>query len=199
MSSLKSIDNYNDVKILTGIAVSGIIIKLFMGQSTSDSGASGPANASIWGYGIVGASLLGLWFNTFYLANKETMNKSIWQIINIIISLSMPVVLTLGSIAWLLSLNIIYKDRINKGLVSTDYSKISGISTFLLILQLIITFNYLKDKNSVILIASAASPVSKITQILSSQMALLSYLFAIINYVVLTIMLITLKYMSTDG
>jgi hypothetical protein len=199
MGSLKSIDNYNDVKILTGVAVSGMIVKLFMGQSTSDSGDSGPANASIWGYGIVGASLLGLWFNTFYLANKETLNKSIWQIINIIISLSMPVVLTLGSIAWLLSLNIIYKDRINKGLVSTDYSKISGISTFLLLLQLIITFNYLKDKNSVIQIASAASPVSKINQILSSQMALLSYLFAIINYVVLTIMLITLKYMSTDG
>ncbi|MEX0598798.1 MAG: hypothetical protein WD512_20105 [Candidatus Paceibacterota bacterium] len=198
MSSLKSNDNYYDTKILTGVALSGLLVKLFMGQNTSDGGDSGPANASIWGYGIVGASLLGLWFNTFYLVNKETMNKSMWQIISVIIALSMPVILALGSIAWLLSLNIIYKDRINKGLVSSDYTKFNGISTFLLILQLIITFSFLNDKNSSTQM-SPSSASSKIYQIMSSQMALVSYLFAIINYVVLAIMLITLKYLSTDG
>lgn len=198
MSSLKSNDNYYDTKIFTGLALSGVLVKLFMGQNTSDSGDSGPANAAIWGYGIVGASLLGLWFSTFYLVNKETMNKSIWQIISIITALSMPVILVLGSIAWLLSLNIIYKSRINKGLVSSDYSKFSGISTFLLILQLIITFSYLNDKNKSIQ-TTGSSTMSKIYQIMSSQIALVSYLFAIINYVVLAIMLISLKYLSTDG
>jgi len=193
MSSLKSSDNNYNVKILTGIAISGVLIKLFMGQIPSDSGVTGPANSSIWGYGIIGFALLGLWFNTFYLVNKETMNQPFWPTITTILALSMPVILTLGSIAWLLSLNIAYRERINKGLVANDYKQFSGISTILLIMQLIITFSFLKDK-----ISQVSSP-SKIYQLLSSQMALVSYLFAIVNYVVLGVMLISLKYMSTDG
>jgi hypothetical protein len=193
MSSLKSNDNNYNVKILTGIAISGLLVKLFMGQIPSSNGETGPANASIWGYGIVGAALLGLWFNAFYILNKETMNKSFWQTISTILAISMPVILTLGSIAWLLSLNILYRERINKGLVAKDYKQFSGISTILLIMQLMLTFSYLKDK------ITQYTSSSDISRILSSQVSLVSYLFALVNYVVLGVMLITLKYMSTDG
>lgn len=193
MSSLNKNTNYYDIQILTGIIVAGMLVSLFMGQNISKSGDIGPANASIWGYGMVGGSLLCLWFTTFYLINKETINSSIWQVITKLIALSMPVILTLGSIAWLLSFNIIYKDRINKGRVSKDFTTFSGVSLFLLIIQLAITLNYLKDK------IGEQSLSSKLYQILSSQLAVISYLVAVVNYTILGLMFITLEYMSTDG
>ena len=193
MSSLNTNNNYYSMQILTGIAVSGLFVTLFMGQKTSLSGDVGPANASIAGYSMIIGSLICLWFTSFYLVNKETMTASVWQTIIGIVALSMPVILTLASVAGLLSLNIIYKERINKGRVSNDYSQFRGISLFLLVLQLGLTLSYLKDK------ISQVTTSSKIYQILSSQVSLVSYLVAIINYIILGIMLISIKYMSTDG
>jgi hypothetical protein len=181
------------MQILTGIAASGLFVTLFMGQKTSLSGDVGPANASIAGYSMIMGSLICLWFTSFYLVNKETMTASVWQTIISIVALSMPVILTLASVAGLLSLNIIYKERINKGRVSNDYSQFRGISLFLLVLQLGLTLSYLKDK------ISQVTTSSKIYQILSSQVSLVSYLVAIINYIILGVMLISIKYMSTDG
>jgi hypothetical protein len=65
------------MQILTGIAVSGLFVTLFMGQSPSLSGDTGPANASIAGYSMIMGSLICLWFTSFYLVNKETMTNSI--------------------------------------------------------------------------------------------------------------------------
>ena len=64
---------------------------------------------------------------------------------------------------------------------------------FLLVLQFGLTLSYLKDKISQI------TSSSKIYQILSSQLSFVSYLVAIVNYLILGIMLISIKYMSTDG
>lgn len=193
MSSLNPNNNYYSMQILTAIAASGLLVALFMGQKPSLNGDVGPANASIAGYSMIMGSLICLWFTSFYLVNKETMTNSIWQTIINVLALSTPVLLTLASVAGILSLNIVYKDRINKGRVSNDYSQFRGISLFLLVLQLGLTLSYLKDKISQI------TTSSKIYQILSSQISLLSYLVAIVNYVILGIMLISIKYMSTDG
>ena len=40
------------------LALAGIIFKLFIGNSVSDNGVTGPASSTIWGYGLVTISLL---------------------------------------------------------------------------------------------------------------------------------------------
>lgn len=202
MSSLKSNDTGYDINILTGIAIAGIIMKVSLYQNTSQTGDVGPANSSIWGYGVILISLLGILYVTFSLASKSEMQTGISGFIKTIYNSSFPVLFFMGLIIWLITMNISYQSRINKGHVSNDYYKFGFISTFLIALQLLIILKFVRDKMGASQTTSPSSSsniLSNMFNQLSLQMASIGYAVGTINYAIVAIMQIILEYFSTDG
>ena len=66
-----SVNLIYDTKILMIFAFIGIVIKLFFGSATQD-GSSGPADSTIYGFGLVDVSILSMIFITFALASRMT-------------------------------------------------------------------------------------------------------------------------------
>jgi hypothetical protein len=202
MSSLKSNDTSYDINILTGIAIAGIIMKVFLYQTTSETGDVGPANSSIWGYGVIFISLLGILYVTFSLASKSEMESGVVEFMKAIYNSSFPVLFFMGLIIWLIVMNISYQSRINKGQVSNDYYKFGFISTFLIALQLLIILKYVRDKMGMSQNASSSGSSNMLSNMfnqLSLQMASIGYAVGTINYAIVAIMQIILEYFSTDG
>lgn len=199
MSSLKSNDTNYDVNILTGIIFAGLAIKLFFNQSTSQDGTSGPANSAIWGYGVVLIALFGILYVTFSLATKSEMQSGISQFMKTVFNSSFPVLFLMGIIAWLFVMNISYQGRINKGQVSNDYYKFSFVSNFLIILQVMVIIQFIRNKLGMRQTNTDNSPISKVFNQLSMQMASVGYAVGVINYAIVAIMQIILEYFSTDG
>ena len=52
---------------LIGFSLVGVIIKLFFNSNTTADGSSGPANASIWGYGVIIGTIFTAIFLSFAL------------------------------------------------------------------------------------------------------------------------------------
>ena len=199
MSSLKSNDTNYDVNILTGIIFAGLAIKLFFNQNTSQDGTSGPANSAIWGYGVVLIALFGILYVTFSLATKSEMQSGISQFMKTIFNSSFPVLFLMGIIVWLFVMNISYQGRINKGQVSNDYYKFSFVSNFLIILQVLVIIQFIRNKLGMTQTNTDNTPMSRVFNQLSMQMASVGYAVGVINYAIVAIMQIILEYFSTDG
>jgi hypothetical protein len=205
MTSLKSNDNIYDSNILTGIAIVGIAIKLFFYQNTSQDGVDGPANSVIWGYGVVIIALIGILYITFALATKSNMQDSIIGFIKTIFGSSFPIIFLLGLLTWIITMNISYKSRINKGQVSKDYYTFNYVSSILIIIQIMIMLNYIR--NSIYLSNAMKSDAvenvkNNIVTIFSektTQMATVGYAIGSVNYVIVGILQVILDYFSTDG
>lgn len=200
MSSLKSNDTGYDVNILTGIAIVGILLKVFLNQNTSQVGDVGPANSNIWGYGVVLIALFGILYVTFSLATKDEMQGGVLQFLKAIMTSSFPVLFLMGSIIWLITMNVAYRERINKGQVSKDYYKFGYISTSLIILQILIILKFVKDKiKSNPTTTAPITTLSKVFNAFATQMSSMGYAVGTINYAIIGIMQIILEYFSTDG
>jgi hypothetical protein len=187
-------DDYSyQIKGLFGIAVAGLIIKFFFPQKISISGDTGPANSTIWGYGFIILSTLGLLIISIALGTKSNMQESIMDFTKKFLSSSMPIILLLGILIWIVSLNISYSKRINQGKVASVFNKFSTMTSILLTIQMLILVDYLNKKNS-------NGSVKKEEALLkASQMASVSYLFGILSMTFVSMIQIILKYFSTDG
>ena len=128
MSSVSNINSdTNDysyqIKGLLGIAVAGLIIKFLFPQKISKTGDTGPANSTIWGYGFVILSTLGLLIISIALGTKTDIQDSVMDFTKKFLSSSMPVFLLLGILIWIVALNVSYSKRINQGKVASIFSK----------------------------------------------------------------------------
>jgi hypothetical protein len=196
MIPLNSNDNPYNLMIFSAITAIGFILKMFFSQNISKGGIDGPANASIMGYSVIIFALLGLLFIAFTLASKSSFSSSALAII----TGSMPIVFLLGILIWKLLMNIKYQKRINRGNVPSDYSRLDSISTILIMFQCIVIFMFL-SKQSVAAsnVNNVATPITKAYTLLASQTGSLSYLFGVINVLMLTYMQVLLNQYSTDG
>ena len=170
---------------LIGFSIVGIIIKLFFKNSITEDGSSGPANASIWGYGVVLLSVFAGMFISFSLASNITnLNKNFFLFLKELLLDSFPSLVTLAVLAWIVMLNVTYFKRINQGKTSNEYTQLSNISTILMIAQIIVLFLFLRDQTN----------ANKDT-----KMSYIVYVITIVNVVILGMMNIILRFFSTDG
>ena len=141
--------------ILVILAVIGIIIKLFLEGNITEDGSRGPATTAVWAYGAIAVSVLGLMFNVFALLNRmsPTLTDNITFAKNLIMT-SLPSVLLLSILIWIISLNAQYFIRINKGDVATEYYKYSNLSTFMIIIQYIFLYMYISNEARIVNIKS---------------------------------------------
>lgn len=182
-----STNNEYLVNNFMAFAIVGIIIKLFFQSNITSDGTSGPANASIWGYGVVSLSIFSIMFLSFALAsNMVNLEKSLLGFMKMLFSDSLPSMITLLVLIWLITLNVTYFKRINQGKLSNDYNQFSTITTILLIIQLIVLFMFLRDQTS-------ATPSENKT------MGYVVYAITFINVIYISMMNIILKFFTTDG
>ena len=183
------------------IALVGMCIKMFFGNNTSIDGSYGHASSTIYGYGVVAFAILTVMFITFAIHDRvgRMENKGgLWGILSFLkgfISSSAPSIFTIITLCWIISLNISHFTQINKGVAATEYFQLSKGSSFLIIIQILCLFQYLKlfinninpngDKKD------AASNMARIT--------FATYFIIAINLIVAGMMTIILTFFSTDG
>lgn len=194
--SLYSDAKYN-ISVMGIFAVTGLFIKVFLAQSTSSDGSSGPANAVIWGYGLISAALFCVMFVQFALNNKSHLierigsTTSVSKFVSGLVSQVLPVTMILMILAWTIALNFMYSKQINKGDITPVYSNLSRVSSYLILFQVGIAFKIAVDK---------LNPMrSAETKSFDMELSALSYLLTALNLMLLGIMNINLVFFSTDG
>lgn len=173
-------NNYN-LTVVIVIALVSIILKLFLKENYSEDGSTGPATTAIWSYGLMGIAVLGYIFISFALTTQMS-NITKYNSLKFIVELfknSVPAILLLSIIIWLITINIIHFSQINKGHVANEFTTYSTLSTILLITQIFVVFKFITDADS--------------------KYAIVNYLLTLGNVIVVGIMTIILTYFSTDG
>ena len=188
--------NNNNLDLLTIVflACAGIIIKLCFSESYSTLGNMGPASSTIWGFGLTAIALSIMAFMGIYLSNKifdtsaaETAKKV--SFLGIILNI-LPIVLTLFVIIYIIYLNFSFFTRINSNKVTREYHTYSYLSSFLLIVQIILISMYLfhsipisKDPKDTLRIESYKS---------------ITYICCLVNFIFILMIHINLAVFSTD-
>jgi len=187
--------NNNNLDLLTIVflACAGIIVKLCFSESYSTLGNMGPASSTIWGFGLTAIALSIMAFMGIYLSNKifdtgaATAEKV--SFLGIILNI-LPIVLTLFVIIYIIYLNFSFFTRINSNKVTREYHTYSYLSSFLLIVQIILISMYLfhsiptnKDPKDTLRIESYKS---------------ITYILCLVNFIFILMIHINLAVFSTD-
>ena len=184
-------------------AIIGMCIKIFFGNMTSVDGSYGRANSTIWGYGVVGFSILTIMFISYAIHNKisiveKTGVYGILAFIKSFLSSSGPGMLTIIILFWIVDLNVSYYDRINKGQVAKEYYQLSAGTSFLFVFQIILLFQYIKSYIKIKTGNYTASGDENI-ELTQGRLSFATYFVIAINLVIVGMMTIILKFFSTDG
>ena len=195
-------DTKYNINNMIGFSIVGILIKLFFGSQTED-GSSGPASASIWGYGVVVLALISILVIFISLASKITsiQNYDVFKFLKTLVKYTLPSLLTLIVLIWLITVNVIYFKRINQGRVANEYYSYSTITTLIVIFQIIALFKYLTDNLSTInsQISRDVAEGKESFIISNDKMAYVTYFLTFLNFLFIGIMTIVLEFFSTDG
>lgn len=191
------------ITVLGGLALVGLIIQIFFGVSTSADGSTGPANAAAWGYGVVALALTCLLFVTFALTSKiqARLGTDSLKFASAILDQSVPVLMLLIVVGWIIGLNIAYWNRINTGNVAAEYTQFSKLTSVMVGLEVLLVLKWLGDEISVAakLDKKGKSTSTEIASLQSNQMRYISYVMTALNFVFTIMMTIVLRYFSTDG
>jgi hypothetical protein len=184
----KFIDNQKNFSfiVMGVIAFVGLVIKLTFGTSPTENGTDGPASSTVYGYGIVAFAILSGIFLSFSLASNEKPSSESNEVVaffKLLIKHSLHPILLFIVLMWIISINVNYYTKINKGNVTKEFFQFSTLSNILIILQIIILFIFLNEK----------------TEGRKTQMAQLLFILASFNLVFAAMMNIVVKYFSTDG
>ena len=188
-----------DINAMGLIGLCGLLIKLFLNESHSIDGLSGPARASVWGYGITSGAVLATMFISFAIVSKMSniVDKNSISFITALLFHSLPSLLLLGVLIWLITINTIYYKRINKDEVSDEFYSYSGVSTFLVLIQSVILFKYINDEFRVS--SNIGTNQNIVYKSLASKLTSITYIITIGNFIMASIMTIILAFFSTDG
>ena len=109
---------------------------------------------------------------------------------------AIPVMLITSIIALVLFQNVSFYDQINKGNVADEYYQFSGVSSFLILIQVCLVISYLMDTLGA---ARSTGKKEDIMTALASEMNSLILILSVINIGIIGILQVILKYFSTNG
>ena len=182
-------NNHLDLLNIVVLACVGIIIKLFFSENYSRLGNMGPASSTMWGYGLTAIALTIMVFMGIYVSNKIPIESN-GNTLGIILANILPIVLTLFVIIYTIYLNFSYFTRINTDKVTRDYHTYSFMSSFLIIVQIILIstylFNYILNDKSI----ESAKKIE-----LSKS---ITYILSVVNFIFILMIHISLAFFSTD-
>ena len=180
-------------------AIIGMCVKMFFGNNTSTEGTYGRANSTIWGYGMVSLSILTVMFVSFAIHDRirnieKKGSSGIIDFIKSFLTSSGPAMLTIITLLWIITLNVINYISINKGSVAKEYYQLSAGTSFLFLAQIICLFQYLK-----LYIAAKTQTGKGDVGADLTRISFASYFITAINIIVVGMMTIILEFFSTDG
>ena len=183
-------DNLDLLNIVI-LACVGVIIKLFFSENYSRLGNMGPASSTIWGYGLTAIALSIMVFIGIYSSKKQLFDKSVGSkdnnLLEIMFGNVLPIILTLFVIIYTIYLNFSYYTRINSDKVTRDYHTYSFMSSFLIIVQIILIskylYHYLSDSKD-----DAKAELAKN----------ITYILCVVNFIFILMIHISLAFFSTD-
>ena len=164
--------------ILIG-TVCGIILALF-GNFLPDKRVA--LNTVFTGYLISGFFLLFLYIAS-WLSVTTNVDKSLVDRVKQLLGSSMPPLIILGQIIYILIINTIYKENLMDGRVANEFHTYSYAFTFLIIMQIGLLMKLFSDMRT----------GNK------SSVQYLIYVFGTLSFLILGIMQTILQYFSTDG
>lgn len=182
-------------------AIMGMCIKVFFGNVTSSSGSYGRANATIWGYGLVALAIIVVMFVNYSIHDRimrieKKESSGIIAFLKSFLSSSAPSLLTVIVLLWIVTLNLAYYTRINKGEVAQEFYQLSAGTSMLFLFQIICIFQLIK---SYIAIKTKTDPDVDGAAVTQSRISIATYFITAISLVVAGMMTIILQFFSTDG
>ena len=186
-----------DTAVMMIFTFVGLVVKVFFAQPVSADGSTGPANATIWGYGIIALALFCSIFIKYALSSKInittklTSTTSIITFIGGLLKQIMPISVVFGILVWTILLNSMFLVQINKGEVTPTYNNLSWTSSLLIFFQLMLVFKIVIDQLNL--------NESSSNKNYDTQLSALSYLIGTINFIMIGIMNMSLVFFSTDG
>jgi NADH:ubiquinone oxidoreductase subunit 5 (subunit L)/multisubunit Na+/H+ antiporter MnhA subunit len=191
-------NNHLDLLNIVVLACIGIIIKLFFSENYTRLGNMGPASSTIWGYGLTAIALSIMVFMGIYSSNRifdfEKGIDSHANFIVITLQNTLPIVLTLFVIMYTIFLNFSYFTRINTDKVTRDYHTYSFMSSFLIIVQIILISTYLFNN---ILNDNEAKKKQNIANKIELSKHI-TYILCVVNFIFIFMIHISLAFFSTD-
>ena len=125
--------------------------------------------------------------------SKESSISEIFK--SIILTTTLPIVLTLGTILYIFYINYTFFEKINKGLLPDTYNTYYLFSSILLIVQISLIVKYLYNDLNNLVTKNKDPKIIKESTIIKS----LSYILITLNFVFILIMHILLQFFSTNG
>ena len=179
-----------DVKIFSFLCILGILIRIIFANKDEY------AKATVWGYGFSVLALIGLLISSFAISSKSQFSQGIMGFFKIMLKNALPVILTLIVLSLLLFQNIVFYEPINSGKVAPQYYQFSGVSGFLILVQISLVIKYLMDK----LLGSTGGETNATTMTaLASEMSSIILILTVANIGFVGILQVILEYFSTDG
>lgn len=154
---------------------------------------------SIYGYSTIFFALLGIIMLHLALVTRENMETGLMKILKELLfaSETLPIILLLSLLGWLISMNSVYWDRFNNpDLLPDEFKNFKGLSTGLLgvAIVLIRTITNVETSES-----QDNSGRGKMAKIAAESGAYILYLVITILAITIGLMQTILKYYTTDG
>ena len=180
-----------DVKIFSFLCILGILVRIIFARTANEY-----ATATVYGYGFSILALFGLIIGSFAISYKDQFSQGIMGFFKVIFKNAIPVMLITSIIALVLFQNVSFYDQINKGNVADEYYQFSGVSSFLILIQVCLVISYLMDTLGA---ARSTGKKEDIMTALASEMNSLILILSVINIGIIGILQVILKYFSTNG
>jgi hypothetical protein len=180
--------SYN-MNVFSILAIMGIVINtifLYLGNNI--------ATSTIWTYGFSILALCGLIISSF-ASSSSTSSDSFFK--KILVN-ALPGILTICILSAILYQNIAFFIKINDCKVPDEYYTYSSLTSFLIIIQVIVVIKYMRDY----LISSSSNTTNEnksIMHIMGNELYNISFIFTIANVGFIAILQVILKLFSTGG
>ena len=180
-----------DLKIFSFLCILGILFRIIFSRTSNEY-----ATSTVYGYGFSILALLGLMVSSFATSYKDQMSQGIMGFFKVLLKNAIPVILITSIISLVLFQNISFYDQINKGHVADEYYQFSGVSSFLILVQVCLVINYLMD-----ILSSEQNKGNKsgIMAALASELNSIILILSVMNIGIIGVLQVILKYFSTDG
>lgn len=183
--ALLSTDRTLEINNLFALVGAGIIIKLMFHSRQ-------PANSTIWGYGLTSISLFLLLMVSLALGTEQIKEK-FSTFFSQFVQNALPTLILLILLTWVIFININYYKKISSQQLPEEYFLYSFLSSGIILLQAVILFMFFQAK-----IQITKNPTAEKNQD-SMDYASISYLFALLNSLLIGMMQIVLEFFTTDG
>jgi len=177
-----------DVKIFSFLCLLGVIVKVLFGGLSKEY-----ATTTVYGYSFSLFALICLMVSNFALNYKKTPKASgLFAFAKSVLAQSFPSLLVGILLSITVYQNVAYYSQINSEKVPEEYFQFSGVSSFLIMVQIALVINYVVNK------AKGISAQESTSFLFKQINSIVSVLF-ITTLFIIGILEVILKFFTTDG